>query len=116
MRKSIIAIALLSLFSAPTLASFAGETQATSNQGISGSNQAASSSGVSDSRIYEYQPPLSKEAQERYGSSGGGSAGSNYVTGSSGSGGATGSAHPAPALATYSDGPQAQVQTYVWTK
>ena len=110
MRKPILAIALLALFSSPTLASFAGTTDASSQQSVQGSRQSSSSSGVSETRMVENQPPLSKEAEAALANSGGGS-------GNGGAGGGGGGAKPAPSVASYgNDQPHAQVQTYVWTK
>jgi len=109
MRKPILAIALVALFSCPTLASFAGTTSANSEQSLQGTSQAATSASVSSSRIIEDQPPLSKEAQNAASSS---SSGSNSV--STGSG--TGTAKSAPTAASSAVEPQVQVQTYAWTK
>jgi hypothetical protein len=107
MRKPILAIALLALFSSPTLASFAGTTDASSQQSLQGTRESSSSSGVSETRMFDNQPPLSKEAQAAANSGGGNGSGGGTVSG----------AKPAPSVANYSnEEPHAQVQTYVWTK
>jgi hypothetical protein len=110
MRKPILAIALVALFSCPTLASFAGTTSANSEQSLQGTSQASTSASAGSSRLLEDQPPLSKEAQNAAASSA--TSGSNSVSGSSG----TGTAKSAPAAASSAVEPQVQVQTYAWTK
>ncbi len=108
MRKPISAIALLALFSCPTMASFAqvAGTTASSQQSVQGSREASSSAEVSNNRLMEFQPPLSKEAQQM----------ANSSNGNGNAGGGSNGARPAPSAMTGEDEVHAQVQSYVWTK